>query len=388
MSRKKYSHHFAVVLLASVIAPMAPAEVERPQTPRAPFPYAMEDVSFGGAEPNVILAGSLTRPKEGDSLPAVVLIHGSGRTDRDSTMEGHKPLLVLADALTRAGYAVLRYDKRGVGQSSGDFRSATTLDFAGDAAAAMRYLRKRPEVDSKRVGIVGHSEGGTIAALLSAIGDPPAASVSLNGMIAPYSEQIPVQEVLTGKDLGANDEYAVIVNAFYARVMDAVQMSNDEERLAHMNALSSAWHASFSPGTINHAAASDSLLSRPKLLASRWFMTLMELDVPAAIRRGKAPILFLNGSTDRQVVAAPNLRAAQDALGTETPLRRTQLLPGLNHVLQESDSGASDEYGTITQTLSPRATDAVIEFLCLTIGSVNCDSPPSPRTHLDAPHLP
>jgi pimeloyl-ACP methyl ester carboxylesterase len=381
MSRKRNFSHLALALLPIVIAPLAPAaaiaapmdaapsaEVERPQTPRAPFPYAVEEVSFAGAEPNVVLAGSLTRPRAGHSLPAVVLIHGSGLTDRDSTHGQHKPLLVLADALTRAGYAVLRYDKRGVGQSSGDFRAATTLDFAGDAAAAMRYLRTRSEIDSKRVGIVGHSEGGTIAALLSATSDPPAASVSLNGMIASFSEQLPVQEWLTGKDLGANDEYPVFVNAYYARVMDGLRISNDAERLAHMSALSSAWQASFPPGHINHAAASDSLLNRPKLLASRWFMTLMQLDVPAAIRHGKAPILLANGSTDRQVVAAPNLRVAQDALGTETPLRRTQLLPRLNHVLQESESGASDAYESITQTVSPIAIDAVIEFLCLTIG--------------------
>jgi hypothetical protein len=150
--------------------------------------------------------------------------------------------------------------------------------------------------------------------------------------------------------------------------MDGLRISNDGERLAHMSALSSAWQASFPPRHINHAAASDALLTRPKLLASRWFMTLMQLDAPAAIRQGNAPILLANGSTDRQVVAAPNLRVAQDALGTETPLRRTLLLPGLNHVLQESESGASDEYGSITQTVSPIAIDAVIEFLCLTIG--------------------
>ncbi|MDY6944700.1 MAG: alpha/beta fold hydrolase [Pseudomonadota bacterium] len=381
MSRKNGLHRPALALLASVIAALAPAaanaapmdtvppaEVERPQTPRAPFPYAVEEVSFAGAGPDVVLAGSLTWPRAGHSLPAVVLVHGSGLTDRDSTYQQHKPLLVLADALTRAGYAVLRYDKRGVGQSSGDFRAATTLDFAGDAAAAMRYLRTRSEIDSKRVGMVGHSEGGTIVALLSASSDPPAASVSLNGMIAPNSEQLPLQEVLTGKDLGANDEYAVFVNAYYARLMDGLLISDDAERLAHMSALASAWQASFPPGHINHAAAGDSLLNRPKLLASRWLMTLMQLDVPAAIRQGKAPILIANGSTDRQVVAAPNLQVARAALGTETPQRRTQLLPGLNHVLQESESGASDDYGTITQTVSPIATDAVIEFLCLTIG--------------------
>jgi len=380
MARKQNLPYLIVVLLSTVIDLLAPAaatatdnavstDVQRPQTPRAPFPYAVEEVTFAGAEPNVILAGSLTLPKLQHPLPGVVLIHGSGLTDRDATMSGqHKPLLVLADALTRAGYAVLRYDKRGVGQSSGDFRAATTLDFAGDAAAAMRYLRARSEIDSKRVALVGHSEGGTIAALLSATSDPPAASVSLNGMIAPFSEQLPLQEVLTGKDLGANDDYAVFVNAYYARLMEGLRASDDAERLAYMSALSSAWQASFPPGHINHAAASDSLLNRPKLLASRWFMTVMQLDVATAIRQGTVPILLANGSTDRQVVAAPNLRVAQNALGTETKLRRTQLLPGLNHVLQESESGASDEYESITQTVSPIAIDAVTDFLCLTIG--------------------
>jgi hypothetical protein len=376
MSRKQKFSYLIVALLSFVSDPLAAApmgaasstEAQRPQTPRAPFPYAVEDVSFAGAEPSVVLAGSLTRPRAEHPLPAIVLIHGSGLTDRDSTYERHKPLLVLADALTRAGYAVLRYDKRGVGLSSGDFRAATTLDFAGDAAAAMRYLRTRSEIDSKRIALVGHSEGGTIAALLSATSDPPAASVSLNGMIAPFAEQLPLQEVLTGKDLGANDEYPFFVNAYYARVMDGLRISNDAERLAHMSALASAWQASFPPGHVNHAAASDSLLNRPKLLASPWFVTVMQLDVPAAIRQSKAPILLANGSTDRQVVAAPNLRVAQAALGSETPLRRTQLLPGLNHVLQESATGASDDYGTITQTVSPIAIDAVIEFLCLTLG--------------------
>jgi uncharacterized protein len=369
------SHHLPVVLLSMAITQWVPAaasappqDAARPQTPHAPFPYVTEDVSFAGAEPAVVLAGSLTRPEGGHPLPAVVLIHGSGPMDRDSTAYGHKPFLVLADALTRAGYVVLRYDKRGVGQSSGDGRAATTLDFAEDAKAAVRYLRSRAEVDVQRVAVIGHSEGGTIAALLSAASEPPAATVSLGGMIAPFAEQLPLQEVLTGKDLGANDAYRAVVDVYYARVVEALRISNDEQRQARLGMLSLEWQAVFPLGHVNHAAASDSLLNRPKLLASRWFMTLMQLDVPAAIRQGRAPILFLNGSTDRQVVAAHNLRIAQDALGAETPLRRTQVLPGLNHMFQESESGASDAYGTITQTLSPTVIDAVTGFLCQAMG--------------------
>jgi pimeloyl-ACP methyl ester carboxylesterase len=345
----------------------APQEAARPQTPHAPFPYLIQEVSFPGGANGVVLAGTLTRPRISNPVPALVLVHGSGKTDRDESGYGHKPFLVLADALTRAGFAVLRYDKRGVGQSTGDGRAATTLDLKADAQAAIRYLQGRSKIDTLRIAVVGHSEGGTIAALLAADPVPPAAAVSLAGMIAPFAEQIALQEVLTGRDQGADANYEPVVRMYYAKTEGLAAIDDDAVRLAQMQALSSAWNSEFPEASANHNAAMDSLLARPQFIASRWFQTILSLDVPDAIRHETIPILFLNGSTDHQVVAEPNLEAARKAIGTESALRHTQLLPNLNHLFQESTTGSSEDYERITQTMAPEAIRTVIEFLRLAL---------------------
>lgn len=361
-------------LMPSAFASNAPAavqpsrEVSREQLPSAPFPYDVEQVSFPGGASGVVLSGTLTRPKTtGSTAAAVVLIHGSGKTDRDETAFGHKPFLVLADALTRAGYAVLRYDKRGVGKSTGDGRAATTLDFKADAGAAIRYLHARSDIDKTRIAVVGHSEGGTIAALMSVDSSPPAAVVSLAGMIAPFAGQIMRQEIMTGRDEGADASYELAVRDYYAKVEAAARTDDDKQRLAQMQAISAAWNARFPVGSPDHNAASDSLLANPKFIASHWFQTFLKIDVPNAIQRGGIPILFLNGSSDHQVMAAPNLDAARKALGQESAVRRTQLLPGLNHLFQESASGSVEDYARTIPTPAPAAISAVIQFLNLAL---------------------
>ena len=136
------------------------AAINRPQNPVAPYPYASENVSFPGKSPGVTLAGTLTTPRHGkEKYPAVVLVSGSGQQNRDEELFDHKPFLVIADYLTRRGIAVLRYDDRGVGESVGDYQSATTEDFCGDALAAFEFLLSRDETDHDKIGIIGHSEG-------------------------------------------------------------------------------------------------------------------------------------------------------------------------------------------------------------------------------------
>ena len=135
--------------------------VRRPQTPQKPYPYRDEDVAYPSA-PGVRLAGTLTLPPGRGPFPAAVLIAGSGPHGRDEEVFGHKLFLVLADHLTRSGIAVLRYDKRGLGGSSGDYRGATSADFAADAEAAAAYLRRRPEIDPRRIGLIGHRRSRAI----------------------------------------------------------------------------------------------------------------------------------------------------------------------------------------------------------------------------------
>lgn len=152
----------------------------------ARLPYREELVMFSNpAAVGVRLAGTLTVPPGTQRFPAIVIIAGSGPNDRNEEIAGHKPALVLADALTRRGYAVLRYDKRGVAKSTGDDSSATTLDFASDVTAALAYLRSRPDVDGARVGLIGHSEGGTIAAIVAAKDPSLAFVVMMAGFALP-----------------------------------------------------------------------------------------------------------------------------------------------------------------------------------------------------------
>jgi alpha/beta superfamily hydrolase len=144
---------------------------KRPQEPKPPFPYNEEEVSFANKKDALTLSGTFTFPKEGDLFPTVILISGSGPENRNEEVFGHKPFLVLADYLTRNGIAVLRFDDRGVGKSSGNFSTATTEDFVTDVLAGVEYLKTRKEVDKDKIGLIGHSEGGLIAPLAAVQSD-------------------------------------------------------------------------------------------------------------------------------------------------------------------------------------------------------------------------
>ena len=151
---------------------------ERPQTPRAPFPYNEKEVSFENKNANIKLVGTLTSPRSGKS-PAVILITGSGPQDRDETIMDHKPFAVIADHLSRKGIAVLRYDERGVGDSSGDFSTATSADLATDVEAAIDFLKSQPEIDAAKILLAGHSEGGLLAPMIASRRDDLAGIVLL-----------------------------------------------------------------------------------------------------------------------------------------------------------------------------------------------------------------
>lgn len=323
-----------------------------------------DTLRFAGAGEGVTLAGTFTAPSSTQRLPAVVLVHGSGPMDRDHTAFGHKLFANLAAELNRAGYAVLRYDKRGVGESSGDGRRATTLDLAADARRAVEAVAQRPEVDPTRVAVAGVSEGGSIAAITCASDAPVAACVSMAGLIARFAEQMPLQEILVGQDQGADPAYPAAVREGYARLLGIYAEPDAALRGEQIKALSADWLGRFPKGDVNRPAAEDSLLARPRMLAGDWMRGLMLLDTESIVRQGKArPILFLNGSTDRQVDATLNLAAARRALGAETPLRRTLVIPRLNHMLQESDSGSTETYDRPVPTPAASLVQAVTGFL-------------------------
>ena len=146
----------------------AAAPPSRPQLPKPPFPYRSEEVGYDNPAQHNHLAGTLTLPEGKGPFPAVLLITGSGLQDRDETIFDHKPFLLWADTLTRRGVAVLRVDDRTIGGSTGEVKTATTADFATDVEAGVAYLKSRPDIDRRRIGLMGHSEGGVIAPMVAA----------------------------------------------------------------------------------------------------------------------------------------------------------------------------------------------------------------------------
>jgi hypothetical protein len=337
-------------------APGVPqARLERPQTPKPPFPYRQELVKFDSPGAGAQLAGTLTLPPGKGPFPAVVLISGSGPNGRNETVMGHQIFLVLADHLTRSGLAVLRYDKRGVGQSGGDYLHATTRDFALDAEAATAWLRARPEIDPLEVGLVGHSEGGLVAPLVAASDPRIAFMVLLAAPGLPGAKILDLQQALIARAMGASEAKIVATQAVNQRLYAAVEGAKDGAD-AKAKALA-ALGASAPAG-----APADAQAIEATQLASDWFRFFLTYDPVPALKQVKCPVLALWGSKDLQVPPAQDLPPVRAALAAD-PQVTVEVLPGLNHLFQTADTGSPTEYATIEETMSPAALDEISAWI-------------------------
>lgn len=333
----------------------APVAARRPQTPAKPYPYREEEVGFDSA-PGVRLAGSLTLPPGPGPFPAAVLITGSGAQDRDETLMGHKPFLVLADDLTRRGIAVLRYDDRGVAKSTGDFIKATTEDFAVDAAAAAAFLRTRPEIDSRRVGLIGHSEGGIVAPMVAAREPKTAFIVLMAGVGAPTDVALAAQRAALMPYMGASPERARQNEALNQAIMAATKGAKDSadaEARATVVLLRDGAPLGVTPENVQAIA---------RQFSSAWMRALVAYDPAPNLRAVKAPILALNGTKDLQVIADFNLAGIKAATAAN-PDSTTVALPGLNHLFQTATTGAVGEYADIEETIAPVALKTIGEWV-------------------------
>ena len=180
--------------------------IKRPQEPKNPYSYYTEEVVFENKVANINLAGTLSLPTKEGVFPAVILITGSGAQNRDEELLGHKPFLVIADYLTKNGIAVLRFDDRGTAMSKGDFKTATTLDFSTDVEAALQYLQTRKEIDQKKIGLIGHSEGGIIAPMVAAKSKNVSFIILLAGTGIPGDELLLLQQELIGRASGISEK--------------------------------------------------------------------------------------------------------------------------------------------------------------------------------------
>ena len=317
----------------------------RADEPRGPFPYREEEVSVPSAE-GVTLAGTLSVPDGPGPYPAVVLVTGSGPQNRDQELLGHRPFHVLADHLARRGVAVLRYDDRGVGGSSGDFDAATTADFARDAQAAAEYLAARPE--SASVGVLGHSEGGLVGPMAAAASDAVAFVVSLAGPAVPFRDVLRYQ-------LGGDTEAGrAALDAFLDEAATGDPATAPERAAAAYTARL---------GADGGGLGADEVVGLADVLAGPWGRYLLAHDPTAAPRALRVPALAVFAARDRQVRASDNVPAAVDALAGAPPGSRVVVLPDLNHLFQPTETGDPAEYATTDTSFDPAMMDLVADWI-------------------------
>ena len=315
-------------------------KLNRPQTPQPPFPYAQEDVSFANGD--AVLKGTLVLP-EGCTrqTPVLIMVTGSGLQDRDETLFEHKPFAVIADALARAGIATLRYDDRGFGESTGDIINCTTEDLKNDALAGIRLLRERFD----KVGVIGHSEGGTFALMLAAEKQADFI-VSLAGMAISGAEALVWQNRLTLAAAGLPEETVdayckLIAEAFDVRVHGGLMPK---------------------PGPNLPEALKQNFQAVLMQIQSPYMKEFLALDMRPLLGSITCPVLALNGTKDMQVECETNLGALRSGLPA-TPANRIEAVEGVNHMFQHCTTGMVQEYRQIEETFAPEALGIIIQWL-------------------------
>jgi pimeloyl-ACP methyl ester carboxylesterase len=327
----------------------APAS-QRPQEPKPPFPYRAEEVTFESHAGAAKLAGTLTIPDGKGPFPAAILLSGSGPNDRNEAVFGHKPFLVLADYLTRHGIAVLRYDKRGIRKPRAEFLQTTPADFADDAEGAFDYLKARPEIDPKAIGLIGHSEGGLEAPMVAARRPDVRFVVLLAGPGVRATELLKAQAAKLARASGAA-ESAIEQNAQLQDKIFRILTDEKNDQAAREKIVA----AMGGLPTAQAEAEQD---------ASPWFRFFVFYDPAPTIEKTKCPVLALNGELDLQVPPEQNLPAIEAALtkGGNKDFE-TMKLAGLNHLLQTAKTGSVMEYSQIEETMSPVALDEVASWI-------------------------
>jgi pimeloyl-ACP methyl ester carboxylesterase len=336
---------------------------KRPQEPKPPYPYSEDAVTYDNKAAGITLAGTLTLPRAAAAAPAVILISGSGAQDRDESVFGHKPFLVLADHLTRNGIAVLRVDDRGVGGSSGKTSDATSDDFAGDVQAGLDYLKTRKEIDSKRIGLVGHSEGGLIAPIVAARSSDVAFIVLMAGPGLPGEDILYLQGTAIAKAAGATDQQVEANRGLQAQIFRIVKEEKDP-------AAAAAKLRQFGDQILSGVPEAQRAMAKRQVDAqiagasSAWFRFFLTYDPRPTLAKVKVPVLAVTGELDLQVPDERNLEAIGTALKAAGNTNVTLLsLPGLNHLFQRATTGAPSEYGRIEETMAPAALEAIAGWI-------------------------
>ena len=341
-------------------------KIVRPQEPIKPYSYYGEDVTFENKKAGIVLAGTLTMPQKEGNFPTVVLISGSGPQNRDEEILNHKPFLILSDYLTKNGFAVLRFDDRGTALSKGDFKMATTADFATDVEAAITYLKTRKEINKKKIGLVGHSEGGVIAPMVASKSKDVAFIVLLAGTGIDGGKLLLMQQKLIGKASGVNDTELQKNENLNKLAFEIVRNSAGLKQLEiDLTAFISEYFKNNPDSEKPEGMSEDDFIKlQVRQIANPWMQYFIKYNPATALEKVKCPVLAINGEKDLQVPPKENLEAIKNALIKGGNKKITiKELPNLNHLFQDCKTGAPSEYATIEETFSPKAMAEVLNWL-------------------------
>lgn len=346
---------FKTVLILDRIngnADLTPASYKRSQRIAPPYSYDTLDVVFGNKLDNVTLAGTLTKPREAGKFPAVVLVTGSGPQDRNESMMGHEPFKVIADYLTSNGIVVLRYDDRGVGESTGSFSNATTGDFGKDALAALNFLKSDAKVDPNKIGILGHSEGGLIAYILAGQRAP-----SVNFLISLAGPSIKMDSLMMlqnmavmkslGKEMTTKDSELIRENFAIAKG----DLPADQAFKAVMKNMESV------PNSQNSTFADEI-----GVLITPWYRHFLKIDPIPFIKKINVPVFAAFGGKDIQVPAMQNMESLTDNLQPNSK-NELKIYPNFNHLFQNATTGSVKEYAEIGESINERILEDMVVWI-------------------------
>ena len=338
----------------------------RPQEPKKPYPYDEEEVSYRNEKDNIKIAGTLTLPRGDGKYPAVLLITGSGSQDRNETIAGHRPFLVLADHLTRNGIAVLRVDDRGIGGTDIGSLSATSENFAEDVLAGVNFLKQRKEINPKMIGLIGHSEGGMIAPMVAARSNDVSFIVLLAGLGQRGEDVIYTQTELIHKAQGTHVDTSRHTIALVKKINSIVKTETDEKRIeqrineeivAYDRTLGDLQKKLFEPAAAN-------LKAFMPMYKTPWYRYFITFDPQPVLKNVRVPVLALNGELDLQVAWKENLNLIEAGLKAGGNKDVTvKAFPKLNHLFQTSETGLLTEYGQIEETISPEVFKTVSDWI-------------------------
>jgi alpha/beta superfamily hydrolase len=322
----------------------------RPQTPKERS-YIIKEVRFPGGEEGVSLAGELTIPYNSGSFPAVVMVTGSGKLDRNEEFAKHKPFLVIADYLTKNGYAVLRCDDRGVGKSTGDFDDATTLDFAKDAAAAMKWLKSQKNIDLSKVGYLGHSEGGLKAPLATLV-EKADFLILLASPIIGLERTAVEQQVDFAKAEGKSEENIKRIEQSMQQVVSIVKSDLPYEEIRKKFVAIVEENQKIYPSW---------MLPTAKGISIKWYQWILRHEPLPVLKNFNKPVLALYGGMDTQVSTVTNTPVMQGAF--KHKMSKTISYPKLNHFFQPAKKGTIEEIPYIDITFDENVLKDMVKWL-------------------------